>query len=405
MNDIKVPVSAPGATDAAKQINTVADATGKLTVKQQMLKAAGTELKKMMEETDKTVRESIRNYGNLEKSVNRYSATSRRAAMNENDAMMTNRAQKKLLRMIPGGGMIDDVGDMLEGTSKKGLGLALGGLVATISVAAVAFAANSKRVEEVNKANEENLRVTLKMNDAAREALRTQQDKAAKDFGSIRASGQIIAAQLSPEYVKNIAEIGGTDAVNKFAELLKDKNARQRLNTLETDLIRELKYVMDLTGQSATTVIGEMTKQKGRTYKREKLLKELTGVGEEGLLTAREANKDSDFKTIAKEWDKTERTRMGIETGRMMDPGMVVTSIYRSLEETIDPMKKVMEEHNKSIQDEITVRQQLIGAEQSMIDWWIDVHPRLQATLEKLGVRSISSTAEREIKQKQGLLR
>lgn len=405
MSDIKVPVSAPGATDAAKQINGVADATGKLTVKQQMLKATGVELKKMMEETDKTVRDNIRNFGNLEKSVNRYSTSARRAAMSENDSMMTNSAQKKLLRMIPGGGMIDDVGDMLEGTSKKGLGIALGGLVATIGVAAVVFSANSKRVEEVNKANEENLRITLKMNDAAKDALRTQQDKAAGAFGSIRASGQIISSQLGPEYVKNIAEIGGTEAVNKFADLLKDKNARQRLNTLETDLIRELKYVMDLTGASAGAVIGEMGKQKGRKYNRDKLLEEMTGSNEKGLLTAREANKDSDFKVIAKEFDKAERSRMGIEAGRMMDPEMVITSIYRSLEETIDPMKKVMETHNKSIMDEIAVREQLLNAERSMVDWWIEVTPKVEGVLGRLGVRSTAGQAEKEIKQKQGLLR
>jgi hypothetical protein len=406
MSDIKVPVSAPGATDAAKQINGVADATSKLTVKQHMLKAAGVELKKMMEDTDKQVRESVRNYGNLEKSVNRYSTSARRAAMSENESMMTNRAQKKLLRMIPGGNMIDDVGDMLEGTSKKGLGIALGALVATIGVATVVFSANAKRVEEKNKLDEEALRITQKLNDSARDALRAQQDKAAKSFGSIRASGQVISANLGPEYVKKMAELGGEEAVNKFADLLKDKNARQRLNTLETDLVRELKYVMDLTGQSAGVVLAEMTKQKGRRYNRDKLLEEMTGTNEQGLKTAYEySGKGSEFDKMAKDYDKKERARIGIEGGRMLDPELVGASMTRLLEETIDPMKKVIDEHNKKILEEIAVREQLLVAERTFVDWWIEVNPRLEAALARAGVRSTAGGAEREIKQKQGLLR
>lgn len=405
MNDIKVPVSAPGATDAAKQINGVADATQKLTVKQHMLKAAGVELKKMMEETDKTVRESVRNYGNLEKSVNRYAHASRFAGATERD-MLSNRAQRKLLRAIPGGGMIDDFGDMMEGAGNSRLGIAFGTLIVTLGVAAMAFKANAKRIEENNKAQEDQLRTTLKLNDAALAALRTQQDKAAKDFGSIRGAGTIISAQLGPDYVKKMSELGGAEGVNKLAELLKDKNARQRLSSLETDLFRELKYVMDLTGQSAGAVLAEMGKQKGRRYDRDKLLKELTGADERGLKTAYEySGKGSDFDELAKRWDKVERQRTGVEGGRMLDPNLVMPSIYRALEETIDPMKKVIEEHNKKINEEILVREQLLVAERSMVDWWLEVNPKLQSALERLGIRSTAGQANVEIKQQQNLKR
>jgi hypothetical protein len=108
---------------------------------------------------------------------------------------------------------------------------------------------------------------------------------------------------------------------------------------------------------------------------------------------------------MARKYDKAERARIGVESGRLLDPEMVGASMTRMLEETIDPMKKVIEEHNKKILEEIAVREQLLVAERSMIDWWIEVNPRLENALGRAGVRSTAGQAAREIKQKQGLLR
>lgn len=404
MTDIKIPVSAPGATESAKQIDKAADSVQNLTVKQRMLKQAGEDLKKLFQETDKALRENVRNYGNMAQVGERYRRGASSAAMDE-ERMLSNRAQKKLLRMLPGGNMIDDVGDMMEGAGNARLGVAFAGLVVAITAAAVAFRANTKRIEEQNKATEENIRINFKMAEAQREALKGQQDTAARGFGSMKGSLRTILNQRGAggeDEAKQLAELGGAEAVNAFAKLLKDKNARKRLGTMDNDLMREVRNAMSDTGASAAEVLEAITKQKGGVYSRDKLYKELGGQDTETTRRMRDLTDPTELSALIEEYDRLQGRKQGIEGGRMLDRGMVLPSITRALEDTIDPMKKVIDAHNQKINEEITVRSALLIAERSWLDWWIEASPKFEALSARMGIRSTAGNATVEIKKLTG---
>jgi hypothetical protein len=401
MTDIKIPVSAPGASDAAKQIDGAADAVSKLTVKQRMLKQANADLKKMFEETNTTVRESVRNFGNLEKrTTNRYSSGST-AAMDEKQ-MLSNRAQKKLLRMIPGGNMIDDVGDMMQGAGSSSLGMAFGGLVVAITAATVLFRANSKRIEEQNKATEENIRLNFKMAESMREFTKNQEDTAAKGFGASKRSMRMVGDTYGEDAVADLAKIGGAEAINSFAKLIRNKSDRRRLATMDTDMMREIRSIMSDTGATASETIDAIAAQKGGRYNRDKTYKELTGFNAEDTKRMRKNNKYGDIASLIDEYDKSEGKRQGVEGGRMLDRGMVMPSMTRLLEDTVDPMKKVIDQHNIKINEEIVVRSALLVAERSWLDWWVEASPKMEAVASRLGVKSTAGQAAADIKKLTG---
>jgi hypothetical protein len=69
----------------------------------------------------------------------------------------------------------------------------------------------------------------------------------------------------------------------------------------------------------------------------------------------------------------------------------------REIADLLNPMGKVIAENNAKIQEEILVRSQLISAERTWIDWWIEASPKMQATFEKLGVRSAAGQATKDV--------
>lgn len=401
MTDIKVPISAPGASQAAAQIEGAVTQLDKLTVKQRMLLAQGPRLKAMWEETANKVREYERNIGNLEKLQDRSGRAARMMAAREQD-MMSNRAQKKLLRMIPGGNLIDDVGDMIEGTASKGLGMAFGGLIVALTAGAVAFRANSKRVEENNKAQEENLKITQQLSRQAKESLEKQQDTAAGTLKDIKSSARIVMANYGADMVKTLLELGGPGAVKAGAAIFTDKEDTRRFRSMKTDLGRELRYLTKLSGADAETILKEFAGQTGSVYNRDKLLKKLTGTDERGLLTAERWQAQDPLLQLLKDIDVVEGDKRKIEASRALDPRMVMPSALRSLADVVDPMARIVETHNTKLQEEIAVREQLLVAERSWIDWWIEASPKLQSVFERMGVRSTAGDAALEIKRLEG---
>jgi hypothetical protein len=407
MSEIKVPVSAPGAVKAATEVDKLADSLQKVADKHKKVLTEEEKTAKMQASVDRQIKANAERWDQYSKSLDgsRQMAVRGREEFNRlqksmADSSMTNRAQKKLLRMVPGGNLIDDVGDMMEGAGSARLGVALGALVASFAGAAVLFRANSKRIEENNKATEERTRLDFALARASKSALDAQQDRAAGGFRSIKGAARSILnveGRQGEGVVRDLLQEGGADAVKAMAELLKGRGRGGKMGGMTgAGLLDEARTVQGVTGMDLEEILKEMEKGKGR-YSREKLIKSLTGVGSEMLGVTGESGRDTDLSDLIDDVDKRERQLNRAKGGQMLDRSLVLPAIDREIIDVIDPMRKIITAHNEKIQEEIEVRSALLVAERNWLDWWVEASPKMQATFEALGVRSTAGQAGRDV--------
>lgn len=421
MTDIKVPITAPGAKEAAEAIDRTSTSVRNLADAEKVLLDWD---KKMAAEREKArqaehnfqmvIRMNAAQWSRSEDAMRR-NTTALRDARREMDAyqrsaragdsLLSKRAERKLLNMIPGGRVIDDIGDVAEGVKGGGrLAAGFGVLTVALLAGAAVFRANSQAVERANEAMLNNIKVN---NDMARQSKATfdaQQADASKSFGSIRNAARFILGSQGRQGEGDIAQalnLGGPDAVNALAEALKSKSIK-RSGLSGAGLLMEAQQVSDVTGTGLADVLKEFSKQKGR-FSADKTIKELTGgispelwamFSEQGLGTAVGGQ--------LTEYDAIQARLTRERAGKTMNRGLVLGGAMNELDAVMNPFKKAVDDHNAKIREEIAARDALIMAQRSMVDFWIEnmhlLYGPLDTVRKALGVESVAEKAARERK-------
>ncbi len=425
MTDIVVPVSAPGADTAAKSIDDVADASKRaadnaaylakvhkeagdaaklLAAKESELRFGVFAATKELNDQQKVLRE--RHIPALTAARREAASFNKEMGAQEHE-MLSKRATNRLARMIPGGEIADSISNIAEGAGSARLGVAFGGLAAVAIAAGFAIEANSKRIEEQNKSAQELIKANQEWAKTIRETSEKTADTALSDFRSIKNSVRTIlhmdpnGAQLVGQ-LQNTGE--GSDVINAMASFMKNRGKRYGSGAFAksgSEILDIAKNVGGETGLSITDVLKEMEKSKG-TYNHDRLIKQITGGGAyspELMKMFGEMNSDSDISRTVSEDDRVQRRGNRARTGRALNGGLVSEAGNRELQNILDPMVKIMEEHNRKLQEEIEIRSQVMFAERSMIDWWLDASPQLTVIAGKLGITSASAKAVKSVEK------
>lgn len=426
--ELKVPVTAPGATEASKQIDAAADAADRLTKSEEKLSQAAPRVSQAHGEMAKSAKLTAEQMRVVENAMMRNTVTMRDHGVEvrkASDNLQRARSEAKryaeevkkaeeaggghgshqgrpgylLSRLFPG-----HENQIMQLSGMTGGGAAAGGLIAALATAGVIITYNSARIAEQNETAKENIKVNQELAVQLRDTRMAREATAAGDIKSSRKAARFILNN-DPEgeqAIKDLISSGaGSEGIANFAQLLKNRGNKFGHGAqawTAFDLIQEAKKVREDTGMDLSDVIGEMSSSQGR-YNRTRFERGLTGRTYSPELRAmwKERGDQSQTGQYLDYVDQTVRAENRTSMERAFDPAVSGAGLAHELQMLIDPMKWIIGEHNRKLQEEIDVRSQAIYAERGVIDWWrekIDPSGRIlssEATSAKKDVRVLSA--------------
>jgi hypothetical protein len=271
------------------------------------------------------------------------------------------------------------------------------------------FRASSVRVERFNEQLTENMKLDAGMNKQRHDSLMSQQGEAAKSFAGIRDASRFILGSQGAQGEKDVTSamrMGGPDAVNALAELLKGRSTSlARSGVTGSGILQDVSSISEQTGSSATAVLKAMSSQNG-AYRPEKIIKDLMGgMSQELFAYFSEQGMATQLGVTINRTDQIEAQKRGVGAGRTLNSGLVLGGAMTELSDLIDPMKKVVDASNAAIRSEIAQREALIASMQSTADFWVDHLGPVSLMFEKMGIESVAGKATREAKELNGRLR
>ena len=427
MTDIKIPITAPGADTAAAAIDKVAITVESLAKSKQKYEAGLKREAAYQAEVNKQLKEAstaqevferrvAKTADRLSKLNDAQMKTSKSARAARADILgtdgggdpLSNRAQRKLLNMIPGGRIVDDIMDVAGGAKGGARMMAgFGALTGALMVGSAMFDANSKAVAASNTAMLENMKINFDMARQTKATLDTQRSESVKSFGSIRNAARFILGTEGAQgesTVKSALDMGGPTAVTALASLLKtrDKDIKRSGQTGAGILI-DVQRIADVTGADSSEILKELSAQKGK-YDPDKVIKELTGgLSPEMWKHFSESGAETDLGVQVETYDVAQR-KLNKERGKgTLNRSQMAAGLTAEIASVIDPFKKGVDELNAKIQEEIAMKEALMIAQQSLVDFWIDTLS--VGGKNPLRVKSVRGQAKEDIKQLEGQLR
>lgn len=406
MSEIKVPVSAPGAVEAAENLLKMVKSLTAVTEAQKKLSAEEEKSAKMRASVDQQVTAATKRIEqNAVKSRQLRSAEAReiveQSKREAGPGGLSNRAERKLLNMIPGGRVIDDIKDITEGTRGGGrLAAEFGVLTVALMAGAAAFRGNSLAVEQANAAMLENMKANNDMAKQSKDMLDKRQAEAAKEFGSIRKAAKTILNTQGAQGERDVEELmrfGGGEAVNTMAELLKKRRKSLR-GMSASGITSDALDIQSKTGEDFNDILKALADQKG-SYNPKKILKEMrNGMSEDMFNTVAGQGADTALSDTIGAFENVQSRSRRVSASRTLNKGLVMGGVLSEFQDLVDPMKKVVDAHNAKINEEIAMRDAVIGAQKSYVDFWIDHLGPISDAMKAAGIETAAGKATREKK-------
>lgn len=407
MSEIKVPVSAPGAVEAAENLLKMVKALSQVTEEHKKVTAEEEKSEKMRRSMDQAITKRAKFFEQTATQSRQLRSAEAREIMEQNKrnqqgaGSLSKRAERKLLNMIPGGNIIDDIGDITGGV-KGGGGIAasFGVLSVALLAGAAAFRGNTLAVERANAAMLENMKINNDLNRQAKDMLDKRQSEAAKEFGSIRKAAKTILNTQGAQGAQDVEELmrfGGPDAVNTMAELLK-KRRKSLKNVSASGITSDVLEIQSKTGEDFNDILKAFAEQKGR-YDPKKIKKEMMGwMSEEMFNVVAGSGAETDLSDTIGRYEAVQARSRKVSASRTLNKSLVMGGMMSELQDLIDPMKKVVDAHNAKINEEIAMREAVIGAQKSYVDFWIDHLGPISDAMKAAGIETAAGKATREKK-------
>lgn len=408
MSEIKVPVSAPGAQEAAMSMDMFAKSVEKLTDREKGLLEQEKRNAAVRKSVDAQIIRRAEHYNTINYRAKQYALTSSKAidlmerekrALADAGGGLSNRAQRKLLSMIPGGGMLDDIGDVAGGSKGGGrLAAGFGVLTVALMAGAAVFRANALSVERATQATLDRMKVDNDIARQAKAAFDEQQKTAAKDFGSIRNAARFIVGTQGRQGERDVQDLmsrGGPEAVNAMADLIRDRGRALKGRTA-SGILQDVAGLQETTGADMVTILKALSSQEG-AYRPERIGKDLMGgLTPEMFKYFSETGMGAGLGGLIERFDEVQGQSRKASAGRALNAGLVLGGAMTELENLVDPMKKVVDAHNAKIAEEIAMRDAVIYSQQSYIDFWKDNLGPLTDLMRSVGIESAQTKARRE---------
>ncbi len=397
--EMKVPVTAPGAKDAADQMDRAADAAQRLANSEEKL---AKEQKQAAGYARETANQMKNEAAELERAA---------SAAKKFDAVMTSAGVKfkpVTAEMAKMRAEARKMGDELEAAAGGGGGGhgghgGKGGAywasrafpghemqiqnIASAVPGAMSFMApllaagtalftvmkiQSELVERHNAVTMENIKVDQEMAKQARSILMTKQDNAAGGLDRMRSNMRYILYN-DPNGAQGIKDANssgmGERGISALAELIKNRGQRFGKGWNAEQFVGEANRVSGMTGLDPAEILEKMGSGQGY-YNRDRMLRQIRGRtwNTDQLADFRENAKNSDLGKMLDHADYASREKNRYDLGNVLNPEVSTPGVDRGLQDYIDPMSKVIREHNFALSQSIEIEKTKMGLEQTYID-------------------------------------
>lgn len=418
---IKVTVAAPGANQAANEMDAAAAAAEKLAASERKVAEAAAFVEKHQRMTTESVKANrasmeaaaaaaqkfqavMTSTGVKFQPVREELAKARREAELLGDAMGSggggghgghggNRGAYWLSRLAPGHEM-----QIMNAASAVGPGAvpAIAGVMAGLALLGTAFKVNAELVERHNNVTMTNLELDQQLAKAARDQLMAQQERAGQTLSGIRSAARFILYNdpRGADAIRQVQSQGlGEAGIRSLSNLLQHRGMRFSNQWDASAFLRESEILSRMTGLDQTEILDRMGSDQGR-YNRNRFLRSVSGrtYSPEMLQQFRRGARDTDIDQLLDKSLYEDQRRGRFELGNALDPSMAVPGMERTSEDLINPMSKVIRDHNFTLQQSIDLQKQMQELDKSYME-------AIRFFLDKTGLLISSKTASARVEQ------
>jgi len=400
--EMKVPVTAPGATEAADQMDRAAKAA-------QALADAETKLAKEQKLATGYARETANQMKNEAAEMERAAVAAKKF-----DVVMTNSGVKfkpvreEMTKMraearkmgeemeaaVGGGGHSGHGGHGGKGASYwasrafpghemqiQNIASAAPGalsfmapLVAGATALFTVMKIQSELTERHNAVKMENIKLDLEMSKHARDILMTKQDNAANGLERMRSNMRYILYNdpNGAQGIKDVQNAGmGERGISALASLIQNRGQRFGRGWTADQFVWESQKVSQMTGLDPAEILERMGGSQGH-YDRSRFLRQIQGrtwsPSELQDFRTKQRDNGGSLEDLLQNAADTMREKNKYDLGNAMNPDLVNPGLNRGLSDYVDPMSKVIREHNFALSQSIELEKAKMGLEQTYID-------------------------------------